>query len=208
MMFGAAMIIGLVLAGAILLGLLWAVASYNGLAAARTKCREAFEQVLLRLRQRNELIPAVIDTARAHMRHERETLEGLNVAVQTAGGLLETLVSRPVEEPGMRKLQEAEGGVSNALGRFLAISEAYPELRASANMVRISAALGVAENEVSIAKQAYNDQSQRYAALQATLPQSLLSKALGFPDAPFFDTATELPRPSQAGPPRMGITRA
>jgi LemA protein len=202
------MIIGLAVAGALLLGLLWAVASYNGLAKARTECQEAFAQLLLRLQQRNELMPAVLEAARAHMRHERETLEGLNAAVQTTAGILETLGSRPVEEPGMRKLQEAEGGVSNALGRLLAISEAYPELRASANMVRISAALGVAENEVSLAKQAYNEQAHRYAALQATLPQSLLSKALGFPDAPFFDTATELPRPLQAGPPRMGITRA
>lgn len=208
MMFGAAMIIGFVLAGAILLGLLWAVASYNGLAAARTKCQEAFEQVLLRLRQRNELIPTVVEGARAHMRHERETLEGLNVAVQAAAGILETLGSQPVEESGMRKLQEAEGSVSSALGRFLAISEAYPDLRASANMVRLSGALGVAENEVSLARQAYNEQAHLYAALQTTLPQALLSKVLGFATAPFFDTDTELPRPSQPGPPRMGLTKA
>ena len=208
MMFGAAMIIGLVLAGAILLGLLWAVASYNGLAAARAKCQEAFEQVLLRLRQRNELIPTVVEGARAHMRHERETLEGLNVAVQAAAGILETLGSQPVEESGMRGLQEAEGRVSNALGRFLAISEAYPDLRASANMVRLSGALGVAENEVSLARQAYNEQAHLYAALQTTLPQALLSKALGFAGAPYFDTDTELPRPSQPGPPRMGLTKA
>lgn len=208
MMFGAAMIIGLMLAGAILLGLLWAVASYNGLAAARTKCQEAFEQVLLRLRQRNELIPTVVEGARAHMRHERETLEGLNVAVQAAAGILETLGSQPVEESGMRKLQEAEGRVSSALGRFLAISEAYPDLRASANMVRLSGALGVAENEVSLARQAYNEQAHFYAALQTTLPQALLSKALGFATAPFFDTDTELPSPSRPGPPRMGLTKA
>jgi LemA protein len=208
MMFGAAMIIGFVLAGAILLGLLWAVASYNGLAAARTKCQEAFEQVLLRLRQRNELIPTVVEGARAHMRHERETLEGLNVAVQAAAGILETLGSQPVEESGMRKLQDAEGSVSSALGRFLAISEAYPDLRASANMVRLSGALGVAENEVSLARQAYNEQAHLYAALQTTLPQALLSKVLGFAGAPFFDTDTELPRTSQPGPPRMGLTKA
>jgi LemA protein len=208
MMFGAAMIIGFVLAGAILLGLLWAVASYNGLAAARTKCQEAFEQVLLRLRQRNELIPIVVEGARAHMRHERETLEGLNVAVQAAAGTLETLGSQPVEETGMRKLQEAEGSVSSALGRFLAIAEAYPDLRASANMVRLSGALSGAESEVLLAKLAYNEQAHHYAALQATLPQALLSKAFGFDGAPFFDTDTELPRPSQPGPPRLGITRA
>jgi LemA protein len=208
MMFGASMIIGLAVAGALLLGLLWAVASYNGLAKARTECQEAFAQVLLRLQQRDELMPALLEAARAHMRHERETLEGLNAAVQAASGILETLASRPVEESGMRKLQEAEGGVSSALGRFLALSEAYPELRASANMVRISGALGVAENEVSFSKQAYNEQAHRYASLQSTLPQALLSKALGFEGAPFFDTDTEVPRSSPPSAPRMGVTRA
>ena len=197
MMFGAAMIIGLVLAGAILLGLLWALASYNGLVAARLECAEAFTHVLLRLRQRNELLPALVETARGHMRHERETLEKVNVAVQEAAALGQALSARPVQAEGMQKLQQAEAGVSGAVGRLLAISEAYPELRSSPNMVRISEELGLAEAEVSGAREAYNAQVHRYNAMRATLPQTLLSKALGFGDAPFFETDRESAPPPQ-----------
>ena len=211
MMFGAAMIIGLVLAGAILLGLLWALASYNGLVAARMECTEAFAQVLLRLRQRNELMPALVETARGHMRHERETLEGVSVAVQEAAALGQALSGQTVEASGVQKLQQAEAGVSGAVGRLLAISEAYPELRASPTMVRISEELRFAENQVAVARQAYNAQVHRYSGLRTTLPQTLLSKALGFGDAPFFETATQ-PAPQPAPQPqqqqRMGPMRA
>lgn len=206
MMFGAAMIIGLVLAGAILLGLLWALASYNNLVAARVECAEAFARVLLRLRQRNELLPALVETARTHMRHERETLEKVNAAVQEAAALGQALSARPVETAGMQKLQQAESGVSGAVGRLLALSEAYPELRSSPNMLRLSEELGFAETQVSVAREAYNDQVHRYNALRATLPQAALSKALGFGDTPFFETDREPPNPSQA--PRMGPMRA
>jgi LemA protein len=208
MMFGAAMIIGLVLAGAILLGLLWAVASYNGLVAARMECTEAFAQVLLRLRQRNALMPALVETARGHMRHERETLEGVNVAVQEAAALGQALSSQTVEESGVHKLQQAEAGVSGAVGRLLALSEAYPELRASPTMVRISEELSFAENQVSVARQAYNAQVHRYNGLRTTLPQTLLSKALGFGDAPFFETATQPAPPQQPQQQRMGPMKA
>jgi LemA protein len=201
MMFGAAMIIGLVLAGAILLGLLWALASYNGLVAARAECAGAFAHLLLRLRLRNELLPALVETARGHMRHERETLEKVNAAVREAAALGQALSAGPVEPVGMQKLQQAEAAVSGAMGRLLAIAEAYPELRSSPNMVRISEELGVAENQVSSARQAYNAQAHRYNAMRATLPQTLLSKALGFGDTPFFETDRE-PAPPQS--PRMG----
>ena len=201
MMFGAAMIIGLVLAGAILLGLLWALASYNGLVAARAECAEAFAHLLLRLRLRNELLPALVETARGHMRHERETLEKVNAAGREAAALGQALSAGPVEPVGMQKLQQSEAAVSGAMGRLLAIAEAYPELRSSPNMVRISEELGIAENQVSSARQAYNAQAHRYNAMRATLPQTLLSKALGFGDTPFFEMDRE-PEPPQS--PRMG----
>jgi LemA protein len=205
-MFGAAMIIGLALAGAFLLGLLWAVASYNGLVAARAECAEAFSQLLLRLRQRNELLPALVETARVYMRHEREILDKVNAAVQESAGLGQALIAQLVEAAEMQKLQQAEARLSGALGRLLAISEAYPELRASSNMVRISEELGYAETEVSGARDAYNNQVHRYKALGATLPQALLSKALGFGDAPFFEADREpAPPPSL---PRTGPMRA
>jgi LemA protein len=203
MMFGAAMIIGLALAGAFLLGLLWAVASYNGFVEARAECAEAFAQMLLRLQQRNALLPALVETARTHMRHEREILEKVSAAVQEASVIGETLGARPVSATGIHELQQTESRVSAAMGRLLAISEAYPELRASPNMVRISADLRSAEDQVSGARDAYNQKVHRDKGLRATLPQALLSKALGFGDAPFFEADREPespPRPPKVGP--------
>ena len=206
MMFGVAMIIGLVLAGAILLGLLWALASYNNLVAARVECAEASAQMLLRLRMRNELMPGLVETARGHMRHERETLEGVNAAAQEAVVLGRALGAQTLEAAGMQKLQLAEAGVNGAVGRLLAISEAYPELRASPNMVRISEELGFAENQVSLARQAYNERVQRYNTLRSTMPLALLAGAFGFKEAPFFETDVAPLPPPQA--PRLGPMRA
>jgi len=206
MMFGAAMLIGLVLAGAILLGLLWALASYNGLVAARAECAETFAEVLLRLRMRGELMPALVETARGHMRHERETLEGVKAAAQEAVALGRALGAQTLDASGVQRLQLAEAVVNGAVGRLLAISEAYPELRASPNMVRISAELAFAENQVSLARQAYNERVQRYNTLRATMPLALLAGAFGFKEAPVFETDVVPVPPPQA--PRLGPMRA
>lgn len=200
MMFGAAMILGLVLAGAILLGLLWAVASYNGLVAARMEYQEAFAQVLLRLRQRTDLLPALVETARGHMRHERETLEGVNTAVRDAASVFQTLDAKAVGESEVQKLRQVDGGVNAALGRLLALSAVYPELRASPNMVRISEELSSAEQQLSESKQAYDGRVASYNTLRATAPQALLSSLLGFGDVPLLGVP-------EAPPPQPEVTR-
>lgn len=206
MMFGAAMILGLVLAGAILLGLLWAVASYNGLVAARMEYQEAFSQVLLRLRLRTDLLPALVETARGHMRHERETLEGVNTAVREAAAVLQTLDPKAVGESEVQKLRQVDGAVNAALGRLLALSAVYPELRASPNMVRISEELSFAEHQLSESKQAYEGRVASYNTLRATAPQALLSSLLGFGDVPLLGIS-EAPAP-QPEVTRLGSLKA
>jgi LemA protein len=207
MIFGATMFLGLVLAGAILLGLLWAVASYNGLAAARMEYREAFSHVLLCLRQRIDLLPGLVETARGHMRHEREMLEGLDAAVREAATTVQALEAQPLGEAEMRKLREMETGANEALARFMALSAVYPELRASPNMVRISGELSQAENQLSAAKQSYDLYVARYNALRSTVPQSVLSGFLGFGDVPLFATSEE-PAPPLSEPQRLGTLKA
>jgi LemA protein len=207
MMFGAAMFFGLVLAGAILLGLLWAVASFNGLAAARAEYGEAFSHVLLRLRQRIDLLPTVADTARSHMRHERETLDGLDAAVREAATTLQALEAQPVGASEMRKLREVESGMNEALARFMALSSVYPELRASPSMVRLAGELSQAENQISAAKQAYDLYVARYNGLRSTVSQSVLAGFLGFGDVPLFATNEE-PAPPPSQPQRLGTLKA
>ncbi len=205
-MFGAAMILGLVLAGAILLGLLWAVASYNGLVAARMEYQEAFALVLQQQRQRAQLLPALLETARGHMRHERETLEALNVAVREAVAVFEGLDARTVGESEMQKLQQVDAGVHGAVGRLMNLASVYPELRASPNMARLSEELSFADNQVSAAKQAYDEQVARYNALRSAPPQALISSLFGFGDVPVFGMNEEQVSLTQT--PRMGPLKA
>jgi LemA protein len=208
MMFGVSLILGLVLSGAILLGLLWAVASYNGLVAARNEVSEAFGLVLARMRQRNELLPSLVETARGHMRHERDALERVSAAAREATALIDSLDFQKVQEPGFQGLQQAEVGVQNALGRLKALSAAYPELRASPTQARVSGELGAAENEISASKQVYGERVNRYNGLRATLPRMLLASLFGFGDAPDF----EPPKDPVAEPPpqtqRLGSLKA
>ena len=107
MMFGFAMLIGLVLTGAIVLGLLWSVATYNGLAAARSEYADAFGWMLERLRQRNGLLPSLVETARPFMRHEREILEAVQIAAQQQEALSKELASAKVDPAAVEKLREA-----------------------------------------------------------------------------------------------------
>lgn len=207
MMFGATMFLGLVLAGAILLGLLWAVASFNGLAAARVEYQEAFSHVLLRLRQRIDLLPPLVETARGYMRHERETLEGLDAAVRDAAAAVEALDAQPVGESEMRKLREVESGVNDSLARFMALSAVYPELRATSNMVRLAGELSQAETQISAAKQAYDLYVAKYNGLRSSASQAVLAGFLGFGDVPVFATS-EAPPPPPSQPQRLGTLKA
>lgn len=206
MMFGATLMLGLVLSGVILLGLLWAAASYNGLVAARAEVSEAFGSVLVRMRQRNGLLPSLVETARSHMRHERETLEGLLVAVREATVLIDALDFESVQAQDVQSLQQAESGVRNAVGRLTALSAAYPELRASSNMVRISGELDAAENEISASKKAYQERVDRYNGLRMTLPRMVLANLCGFEDAPVFEIAMD--PVSEAQTQRIGTLKA
>lgn len=208
MMFGVSLILGLVLSGAILLGLLWAVASYNGLVAARAEVSEAFGLVLARMRQRNELLPALVETARGHMRHEREALERVSAAAREATILIDSLDFQKVQAEEFQGLKQAETGLQNAVGRLVALSAAYPELRANPNQTRLSGELSAAENEISVSKQVYGERVNRYRGLRSTLPRMLLSSLLGFSDAPGFDAPKDPVVESPQQPQRLGSLRA
>jgi LemA protein len=216
MMFGFAMLIGLVLTGAIVLGLLWSVATYNGLAAAQAEYADAFGWMLERLRQRNGLLPGLVETARPFMRHEREILEAVQIAAQEQEALAKELASAKVDLAVVEKLRDSELRVGSALRRLLALSEVYAELRSNPGMVRASGEISAVGKEVLGARQAYNDSVARYNALRAPAPQALISGILGFSDAPSFDepraVLPQSPPPDAAQAPskpqRLGTLKA
>lgn len=171
--------------GWILLALLvafavWAVALYNGLIGARNAYRNAFAQIDVQLTRRHDLIPNLVETARAYMAHERDTLEAVITARNAAVSGLKAAAADPGDAQKVRQLAGAEAVLGQTLGRLLALSEAYPDLKANQNMMQLSEELTSTENRVAFARQAYNDAVMAYNNRREMFPGNLVAGVGGF----------------------------
>lgn len=196
------MLLGLVLAGGIFIALLWAVAAYNGLVAARLQFGNAFAQIDVQLKRRNDLIPNLVETAKGYMRHERETLEAVVLARNQSAAALQAFSSAKGDPAAMQKLVEAERGLGGVMGRLFAVSEAYPELKANLNMIQLSEELAATENRVSFARQAYNDCVTVYNIKRQTFPTIFISNMFNFKEASLF----EISDPAQREAPKISFS--
>ena len=146
----------------LLILVLWAVSIYNKLVTLRNRYKNAFAQIDVQLKRRNDLIPNLVETAKGYMAHERETLEAVTNArnlAQTAGA---SAAAKPGDPAAMKALSGAESQLGAALGRLLMVSEAYPDLKANQNMLALQEELTATENKVSFSRQAYNDAVTSY----------------------------------------------
>lgn len=171
----------------LLLVLLWGVGCYNSLVTARARFQNAFAQIDVQLKRRYDLIPNLVETARGYMRHERETLEAVIAARNQASAALQALSANPSDAANVQQLLQAEQGLGGVMGRLMAVSEAYPELKANQNMMQLTEELTSTENKVSFARQAYNDAVTAYNVTRQTFPTVLLSGPLGFQEAVLFE---------------------
>ena len=169
-----------------------AIAIYNGLVGRRNGYRNAFSQIDVQLKRRNDLVPNLVESAKAYLRHERETLD----AVVRARGQAQQAMHRAAAAPGdpgaMQALAGAEGALSASLSRLVAVAEAYPELKADATMARVMEELASTENRIAFARQAYNDAVMTYNNARETFPGMLL--AGGFQPATPFEIAAATER--------------
>jgi LemA protein len=175
----------LVLLGLVVLAVVVAIAIYNGLVTRRNAYKNAFSQIDVQLKRRHDLIPNLVETAKGYLKHERETLEAVvaaRSAAQTAG---RAAAANPGEPQAMSALSGAEGALSGVLGRFLAVAEAYPDLKANANMLALQEELSSTENRIAFARQAFNDAVMAFNNARETFPGLLL--AAGFPAATLFE---------------------
>src|SRR5690606_23062560 len=117
---------------------IWGVAIDNRLVAARNGFRNAFAQIDVQLTRRYDLIPNLVETAKAYLRHERETLEAVISARNTAVAGLKAAAADPGSAAAVAQLSGAEAGLSGALGRLFALAEAYPDLKANTTMMQLS----------------------------------------------------------------------
>ncbi|WP_211327744.1 LemA family protein [Solilutibacter pythonis] len=172
-------------------GFLWAMGVYNGLVAARNAFRNAFAQIDVQLQRRFDLIPNLVETAKAYMGHERETLEAVVAARAAAQSGLAAAKANPGDPQAMAQLAAAQNQLNTGLGRLLAVAEAYPDLKANQNMMQLTEELTSTENKIAFARQAYNDAVMAYNNRREMFPAGLIAGSLGFTPATLLEIAEE-----------------
>ena len=192
------LLILLVILGLALAVALWGVGIYNGLVTARNGFRNAFAQIDVQLQRRFDLIPNLVETAKAYMAHERETLEAVVAARSAAQSGLAAAKANPGDEAAMAQLAASQGQLNGVLGRLMAVAEAYPDLKANQNMMQLSEELSCTENRVAFARQAYNDAVMGYNNRRETFPSSLVAGAFNFAPAALLDIPADRPQVREA----------
>jgi LemA protein len=177
---GTGMIILAVVGGVILVLVLWFVGIYNGLVVARNRFKNAFSQIDVQLKRRYDLIPNLVETAKGYMKHERETLEAVVAMRNQAMNASQRAAANPGDPSAMQALGSAETALSGALTRFMAVAEAYPDLKANQNMLQIQEELTSTENRVAFARQAYNDSVTSYNNQRDVFPTVIVANMAGF----------------------------
>jgi LemA protein len=163
------------------------IAIYNKLVRLRNRYENAFAQIDVQLKRRYDLIPNLVETAKGYMKHERETLEAVIAARNTAYRAEQAAASRPGDPKAIQALGGAEMQLSGALSRLMAVAEAYPDLKANQNMISLQEELTSTENKVAFARQAFNDSVTQYNIEREQFPAVLLADTLGFHEAQLFE---------------------
>ena len=166
---------------------LWAMGIYNGLVTSRNGWKNAFAQIDVQLQRRFDLIPNLVETAKAYMGHERETLEAVIAARSAAQSGLAAAKAHPGDADAMAQLAASQGQLNGVLGRLLAVAEAYPDLKANQNMMQLTEELSSTENRVAFARQAYNDAVMAYNNKREVFPSSVVAGAFNFAPAALLD---------------------
>ncbi len=172
-----------VIAVLVVILLVWAVSIYNGLVSLRNRFKNAFAQIDVQLKRRYDLIPNLVETAKGYLAHERQTLEMVINARNTAFAAAGKAAQAPGDAVAMKQLSSAEAGLSGALTKLFALSEAYPDLKANQTMMQLSEELTSTENKVAFARQAYNDTVMEYNTKVESFPDNIFAGAFGFAHA-------------------------
>lgn len=177
----------LVVLGVAGLLVVFVIGKYNSLIRGRNNYRNAFAQIDVQLKRRHDLIPNLVETAKAYMAHERETLEAVIAARKGAETARAAAAANPGDPTAMAALAQAEGGLGGVLGRLFALSEAYPDLKANQTMMQLTEELTATENRVAFSRQAFNDAVMGFNNERETFPTNIIAGMFNFSVAQSFE---------------------
>ena len=177
--------------GIVVVVALWLVGVYNGLVALRQRCKQSFADIDVQLKQRHDLVPNLVETVKGYATHERETLDAVVKARNSA-----------VAAQGPAQQAQAEGVLSAALGKLFALAEAYPDLKANQNFLELQKQLEEIENKLAAARRVFNNAAAEYNSKREAVPAVFFAERLGFGPQEFFDLGDE-ERKSAATPPQV-----
>lgn len=163
----------------------WAIMGYNGMVKADEAVSTAWSNVENQYQRRADLIPNLVNTVKGYAAHEKETLDAV-ISARTRATQV-TVDADNLTPEKLQEYQKAQGEVGSALGRLLAITEAYPELKANQNFLELQAQLEGTENRISVERRNFNDAAKNYNTSIRTFPRNLLAGMFGFEKRPYFE---------------------
>jgi LemA protein len=169
-----------------------AIATYNRLVGLRNRFKNAFAQIDVQLKRRYDLIPNLVESVKGYLQHERGTLEAVVQARGNAVSAAQRAAAAPGEPGAMQGLAQAEGALGGALGRLLAVFEAYPDLKANQSIMALQEELSSTENKIAFARQAYNDSVMHYNTRRESFPDNLFAGLFSFGAAELLQATESL----------------
>ena len=164
---------------------IWGVSSYNGLVKMDESVNTAWSNVENQYQRRADLIPNLVNTVKGYATHEKETLEAVMAARSKATQM--TIDAENLTPEKLQAYQKAQGEIGSALGRLLAITEAYPDLKANENFKELQAQLEGTENRISVERRNFNETARSYNTAIRTFPKTIIAGMCGFEKRPYFE---------------------